>query len=161
MKIQELIFILIVCCLIVFIVGLISVIAAELEEFYQGSMTLVVITFIFLIFFLLMLFSSAIQPNIFFANPANNYTEEISSFDWLWVLFFGPLYLLFKGAIRHFVLFVFLLIITAGIAWINYPSYVKICIITMGITWIVYASLVRNIVINHYRRQGWVEIENH
>jgi len=81
------------------------------------------------------------RSNDIFKNPSNNYTEEISSFAWLWVLIFGGFYFLFKGAIRHFFLYLFFSLLTVGLAWLIYPFFA------------------RDIIRNHYRRQGWIEVE--
>ena len=83
------------------------------------------------------------KPSDIYKNPNNNYTEEISALAWLWVLIFGCFYFLFKGVIRHFFLSLFLSLMTVGLAWLIYPFFAK------------------DIIRNHYKRQGWVEVENH
>jgi hypothetical protein len=38
----------------------------------------------------------------YFQNPSNGYIEKVTGgWTWLWALFFGPIYLVYKGARPH------------------------------------------------------------
>ena len=77
-----------------------------------------------------------------FQHPINGHVENpYSGLSWLWVLLFGPFYWAVRGvwrhAILHFVLFV----------------------ATLGIASLVYAFLTYGILITHYRRSGWRQMD--
>ena len=77
-----------------------------------------------------------------FENPSNGYRESISGLTWLWALIFGALYFAYKGIWRHFVIGLILGIFTFGISWLLYPFFAK------------------GIVVNHYNKQGWIEVKD-
>jgi hypothetical protein len=83
-----------------------------------------------------------------FKNPQNDYVET-SSVPLLWALLFGPLYFVFKGAYRHFVIFALLAI----------PISIFIHPVLVMFIWIVYAFLAPSIIQSSYLRRGWVEIK--
>jgi len=60
-----------------------------------------------------------------FRNPQNDHIEDISSLAWLWTLLFGALYLAVKGVWSHFVVGIFLAILTMGLSWLIYPFFAK------------------------------------
>ncbi|GAB0058377.1 hypothetical protein SIID45300_02726 [Candidatus Magnetaquicoccaceae bacterium FCR-1] len=75
-----------------------------------------------------------------FMNKENEYTEEVSSLVWLWVLLFGMFYFAVKGVWRHVLISLILSMITLGISWLVYPFFAK------------------GIMRKHYLRMGWVEV---
>jgi hypothetical protein len=75
-----------------------------------------------------------------YMNPSNKYTETVSSLAWLWVLFFGPVYLALKGVWRH--VFISIVLTPFGLPWLVYPFYAK------------------SILHNNYLRMGWIPIDS-
>ena len=77
-----------------------------------------------------------------FKNPVNDYEETVSSgLSWFWCFLFGPIHWAFKGIWGHSVIYLFLAIITGGIAHFSYPFFTY------------------TIISNHYNKIGWTEIE--
>ncbi|WP_053951474.1 DUF2628 domain-containing protein [Candidatus Thioglobus autotrophicus] len=76
-----------------------------------------------------------------FQNKDNGYIEE-TSLTFLWVLFFGVFYFLYKKIWNHALISLGLAIITAGISWLIYPFFGK------------------EIVRKHFLRNGWVEVSD-
>ncbi len=81
-----------------------------------------------------------------FKNPQNDYVEE-SWCPWIYALFFGPLYFLFKGIYRHFFLSLIVILVTS---W---------TIVVPVLTWVVYMFAAPSIVAESYLRKGWVEVK--
>ena len=60
-----------------------------------------------------------------FKNPNNDYIESAGgSVSWLWVLLFGPFYWAVKGVWRHFIIHLFLALVTFGVVHFIYPFFV-------------------------------------
>lgn len=73
-------------------------------------------------------------------NPANGYELTIHSPVHIgaMMLLFGPLYLAAKGVWGHAALMVVIVIMTGGLAWLVYPF------------------IGRRLIMDHYRKQGWI-----
>lgn len=70
----------------------------------------------------------------------NGHIEETSN-EWIWCLLFGALYFVYKGIWIH-------AIISFALAWF-----------TFGISWLIYPFFAKDIVLNNYSKNGWVEIK--
>ncbi|MNS25888.1 hypothetical protein D3C72_577930 [compost metagenome] len=70
-------------------------------------------------------------------NPSNGYTLEVGM-PGLWCFLFGCFYFMAKGIWTHAVISLFAACCTFGLSWLVYPFFA------------------RGIVIDHYRKQGWV-----
>lgn len=81
-------------------------------------------------------FSSGLSNALVVENPANGYRERHEHIG-LWTLLFGTLYFALKGVWRHAVLS----FILAGF--------------TFGLSWLIYPFFARDILKNHFQRQGW------
>jgi len=66
----------------------------------------------------------------------NGYKETTNN-SFLWTLLFGTLYFLLKGIWIHAIISLILAIFTWGLSWLIYPFFSK------------------NIIINHYLKNGW------
>lgn len=77
-----------------------------------------------------------------FRNPQNGYVEEVSDGTWLWCLLFGGFYFAFKGV------------------WIHFIVGLGAAIITWGASWLIYPFFARSIVVGHYRKSGWQEVDD-
>ena len=78
-----------------------------------------------------------------FKNPNNDYIESAGgSVSWLWVLLFGPFYWAVKGVWRHFIIHLFLALVTFGVVHFIYPFF-------------VYSILQK-----HYLRMGWKLVDS-
>ena len=73
-----------------------------------------------------------------FKNPANDYTEEVSSLTWLWCFLFGGFYFAYKGIWPHFIIGIGLALLTWGVSWFLYPFFAK------------------GIVVKSYLKKGWI-----
>ncbi|MCE5182358.1 MAG: hypothetical protein LLG15_11200 [Betaproteobacteria bacterium] len=85
-----------------------------------------------------------------FKNPANGHTEDCSA-PWLWVLFFGALYLLVAGLWAHVI--IYLLIGIVSFASMGPPATVIMILVNL-----IYAMFAGQIVRNSYMRKGWIEV---
>ena len=77
---------------------------------------------------------------LYFQNKNNNYIEKVSNAGVL-VFFLGPLYFAFRGIWSHFIIGIFLSLLTFGLSWV-----------------LIYPFIASSIVQKHYLRNGWVEI---
>ena len=89
------------------------------------------------------------NESMVFENPANGHREVISDVAWLWVVLFGPIYLLVKGLVLHVVVWLAVSFFALGI--IGPPGFFVIAIMQ-----IVYAILVESMLRTRYLRKGWV-----
>ena len=91
-----------------------------------------------------------------YQNLENGYIEEVSRFAWVWTLFWGPLYFLFKGCFRHTLVHLSLTGLYWGVDPIfdDYSNNPVIGYLSI-FTWIFYSFFGKEIVCNHYARQGW------
>lgn len=80
------------------------------------------------------------QPSVKFRNPSNGYVEEVPPYAWVWCLLFGLFYLIYKSA------------------WVHALISLGLALLTSGISWLIYPFFVRSILINSYRRRGWIEV---
>jgi hypothetical protein len=78
-----------------------------------------------------------------FKNPANGYVESVEKDLWIYVLLFGCFYFAAKGVWTHAV---------AG-------ALAAIC--TCCISWIIYPFFANDIMIKHYLRKGWIQVNDH
>lgn len=77
-----------------------------------------------------------------FKHPLNGHVESAySGLSWLWVLLLGPVYWAIRGVWRHAIL------------------HFVLAIVTLWLVSVVYAFLTRGILITHYRRSGWKEVD--
>jgi hypothetical protein len=85
----------------------------------------------------------------YFQNPANGYTEKATGgWTWLWAFLFGPIYLIYKGAWPHALVYLLVAI------FLNSPSAAGAAFILIEIA---YAAAIYPIVRTTYRRAGWIE----
>jgi hypothetical protein len=75
-----------------------------------------------------------------FQNPVNGYIESCPH-AWIWCLLFGGFYFIYKRIWTHVII-----------------GFVA-AILTMGISWFVYPFFVKQILIKHYLRNGWVQVQ--
>lgn len=73
-----------------------------------------------------------------FENPANGYVEAVSV-PWLWCLLFGALYLAWHEAWFGVMLWIVVIPLTAGLAWLVFPFFAEL------------------IIRRQYLRSGWIE----
>ena len=91
-----------------------------------------------------------------YQNLENGYIEEVSRFAWVWTFFWGPLYFLFKGCFRHTLVYLSLTGFYWGVDPIfdDYSNSPVIGYLSI-FTWTFYPFFGKEIVCNHYARQGW------
>lgn len=75
-----------------------------------------------------------------FKQPQNGYIIE-TSLHGLWAFLFGFLYFMKHGVWSHAIIYIFVVPMTFGIAWLIYPFFAK------------------DIIRNHYLKNGWEQLQ--
>jgi len=83
--------------------------------------------------------ASSAPVGLRFRNPANGYTETISS-PGLWTFLFGCFYFGAKGI------------------WVHAAASLVLAVMTAGISWLVYPFFASRFIRQHYLRSGWIEL---
>jgi Protein of unknown function (DUF2628) len=88
----------------------------------------------------------------YFQNPGNGYIEKATGpFTWLWAFLFGPIYLAYKGAWPHVLVYVLVLI------FLYDPRHAGFVSLAYLLVSVAYAIAIYPIVRTTYRRSGWHE----
>ncbi len=76
-----------------------------------------------------------------FRNPSNNYQERGGDIlSWLWCLMFGPIWLVYRGAYGHALIWFLLFAPTCGLIMFAYPFFAA------------------SIADKYYLRRGWIPV---
>ncbi len=87
-----------------------------------------------------------------FENPGNGYREQVDGTSILAIIFFGALYLVYKGLWRH----VFIWVLVVGVPAV--ASGGPLLLLSLPIATIAYACGIQGILEGNYLRMGWKDI---
>lgn len=87
----------------------------------------------------------------YFKHPESQKVEEVSSFQTLMVMMFGPLYLFLSEQFKHLLIW----IAVVGLAFVLAPQWVGLVAIGLQI---IYMAFIQKFFASAYLREGWVEI---